>query len=92
MVHRLLAVAIGALDSYPDLLNKVKTQVGVSSSLILDSFQNAANSRAKARAHFRRVISKEGKRRSEVRKWWVARLDGARYVNYCFRLKGLQIE
>ena len=30
MVHRLLAVAIGALDSYPDLLNKDKTQVGVS--------------------------------------------------------------
>lgn len=28
MVHRLLAVAIGALDSYPDLLSKVKTQVG----------------------------------------------------------------
>ena len=28
MVHRLLAVAIGALDSYPDLLNKAKTQVG----------------------------------------------------------------
>ena len=28
MVHRLLAVAIGALDSYPDLLNKDKTQVG----------------------------------------------------------------
>lgn len=27
MVHRLLAVAIGALDSYPDLLNKNKTQV-----------------------------------------------------------------
>lgn len=26
MVHRLLAVAIGALDSYPDLLNKDKTQ------------------------------------------------------------------
>lgn len=26
MVHRLLAVAIGALDSYPDLLNKNKTQ------------------------------------------------------------------
>lgn len=26
MVHRLLAVAIGALDSYPDLLNKAKTQ------------------------------------------------------------------
>ncbi|XP_020612020.1 exosome complex exonuclease RRP44-like [Orbicella faveolata] len=26
MVHRLLAVAIGALDSYPDLLSKVKTQ------------------------------------------------------------------
>lgn len=29
MVHRLLAVAVGALDSYPDLLSKVKTQVGV---------------------------------------------------------------
>lgn len=29
MVHRLLAVAIGALDSYPDLLSKDKTQVGV---------------------------------------------------------------
>ena len=28
LVHRLLAVAIGALDSYPDLLSKVKTQVG----------------------------------------------------------------
>lgn len=28
MVHRLLAVATGALDSYPDLLNKAKTQVG----------------------------------------------------------------
>lgn len=26
LVHRLLAVAIGALDSYPDLLSKVKTQ------------------------------------------------------------------
>lgn len=35
MVHRLLAVAIGALDSYPDLLSKVKTQVGV--QLVQDS-------------------------------------------------------
>ena len=33
MVHRLLAVAIGALDSYPDLLNKAKTQVGAALTL-----------------------------------------------------------
>ena len=34
LVHRLLAVAIGALDSYPDLLSKDKTQVGVSDQFV----------------------------------------------------------
>lgn len=40
-MHRLLAVAIGALDSYPDLLSKDKTQVCVCSAMCWWSLSRA---------------------------------------------------
>ena len=43
MVHRLLAVAIGALDSYPDLLNKDKTQVSTALAQQGSHAQNACS-------------------------------------------------
>ena len=43
MVHRLLAVAIGALDSYPDLLNKDKTQVSAALAQQGSHAQNACS-------------------------------------------------